>query len=156
MRRSPGGGMPRSRRSRPDDPPSSAMVTTAAGSTPSCRRAPRLTDRPCPPPSATGRFTGALPLESLTLHIAMRHVHAEAPLPQPAAQLVREHDAAVPAAGAADRHGEVVLALAHVAGQGDLQQRLDPLHEGPGAVLRQHIDAAATDIPALAPHDAEQ
>src|SRR6266487_3740511 len=134
MRRSPGGGMPRSRRSRPDDPPS-AMVTTAAGSAPSCRRAPRLTDRPCPPPSATGRFTGALPLESLTLHIAMRHVHAEAPLPQPAAQLVREHHAAVPAAGAADRHGEVVLALAHVAGQGDLQQRLRSEERRVGAFL---------------------
>src|SRR5262245_6879849 len=115
MRRSPGGGRPRSRRSRPDEPPSSAMVTTAAGSRPSWRRAPRLTDRPCPPPSATGRFTGALPLESLTLHVAMRHVHAEAPVRQPATQLLREHDAAVTAAGAADRHGQVVLALADVA-----------------------------------------
>ena len=52
IRRSPGGSTPNSERSRPDEPPSSATVTTAVRSTGSRRRADRDAYRPCPPPSA--------------------------------------------------------------------------------------------------------
>ena len=50
IRRSPGGSRPSSRRSRPDDPPSSATVTTAVTSVVSRRSAVSVACRPCPPP----------------------------------------------------------------------------------------------------------
>ena len=68
LRRSPGGSMLKSLRSRPEEPPSSVTVTTAArsamalvaaGRSPgaeTCRRSPRSSvDRPVPPPMATTR-----------------------------------------------------------------------------------------------------
>ena len=58
IRRSPGGSRPSSRRSRPDEPPSSATVTTAVtwSATPrsaSIRSADSVACRPWPPPRAT-------------------------------------------------------------------------------------------------------
>ena len=55
LRRSPGGGMPMSRRSRPELPPSSAIVTTAVRLL-VCDLSPRSrAARPLPPPTATTR-----------------------------------------------------------------------------------------------------
>ncbi len=55
LRRSPGGGMPMCRRSRPELPPSSAMVTTAVRLL-VCALSPRSSAaRPLPPPTATTR-----------------------------------------------------------------------------------------------------
>ena len=53
IRRSPGGRTPKSRRSRPLDPPSSATVTIAVSSPVTRRSADRDAASPCPPPSAT-------------------------------------------------------------------------------------------------------
>ena len=53
IRRSPGGRQPSSSRSRPDEPPSSATVTTAVSRSVTRRRAESDADRPCPPPNAT-------------------------------------------------------------------------------------------------------
>ena len=55
-RRSPGGSTPNSRRSRPDEPPLSATVTTAVRSVDDVAQRRQATPtRPCPPPSATTR-----------------------------------------------------------------------------------------------------
>ena len=53
IRRSPGGSTANSSRKRPDDPPSSATVTTAVTRSVSSLRAERDDARPCPPPRAT-------------------------------------------------------------------------------------------------------
>src|SRR5690606_27186604 len=53
LRRSPGGSTPRSRRSRPLDPPSSATVTAAVTSVVPRRSADSDAYSPCPPPNAT-------------------------------------------------------------------------------------------------------
>ena len=50
---SPGGSMPSCRRSSPDEPPSSAMVTTALVSKPRSSRQRSTAGRPVPPPMAT-------------------------------------------------------------------------------------------------------
>ena len=55
LRRSPGGGMPMSRRSRPELPPSSAMVTTAVRLLVCDLRPRSRAARPLPPPTATTR-----------------------------------------------------------------------------------------------------
>src|SRR5689334_2144313 len=53
IRRSPGGRTPKSRRSRPLEPPLSATVTIAVRLSVTCRNAASEAARPCPPPSAT-------------------------------------------------------------------------------------------------------
>src|SRR4051794_34880197 len=134
MRRSPGGSIPRSRRSRPDEPPSSATVTTAVGSSPSCRSALRVTARPCPPPMAVTRgapLTGG----SLPLYVSVGDVDAVAFSAQPGRQLLGEGDAAVLAAGAADRDGQVLLAFLDEPGQADVEQVADLLHVAGGVLL---------------------
>src|SRR5436190_16620477 len=140
MRRSPGGSRPRSRRSRPDEPPSSATVTSAVGSTPTRRSAARVTERPWPPPTATTLLM-RVPAPSPALDVAVADVDAEVQAGEPGGQLLGQHHAAVAAAGAADRDGQVLLALAHVAGQGDLEQVAQAVHEQLGLVQAEHIVA---------------
>ena len=53
MRRSPGGRQPNSLRNLPEEPPSSATVTTAVSRSVIRRRAVRDVWSPCPPPKAT-------------------------------------------------------------------------------------------------------
>ncbi len=55
IRRSPGGTTSSSPRSRPDEPPSSATVTTAVTCGVRRRAAERVAYSPCPPPRATMR-----------------------------------------------------------------------------------------------------
>ena len=55
LRMSPTGGMPSSSRSTPDEPPSSATVTTAVRLLVCSLRPRRSVDRPVPPPIATIR-----------------------------------------------------------------------------------------------------
>ena len=105
IRRSPGGSTPNSPRSRPDEPPLSATVTTAVE-----RRRIDVAQRrqrggrPWPPPRATTGRRRSPPA---------RHAHsrprsrwtARASMPalaQPAGDLLGHRDAAVLAAGAAD------------------------------------------------------
>src|SRR4051794_29970952 len=64
LRMSPGGSTPNSRRSRPEEPPSSVTVTTPVSwrsrSVPAwCLRPRRRADRPVPPPIATRALSGA-------------------------------------------------------------------------------------------------
>src|SRR5438093_2611979 len=58
----------------------------------------------------------------LPIEIAMQDRRREAALLEERAQLFDEGDRAVPAAGAADRHGQVRLALSLVARQQELEQ----------------------------------
>ncbi|CAB4997792.1 unannotated protein [freshwater metagenome] len=53
IRKSPGGKMGNSSRSRPLDPPLSATVTIAVISLVTLRSAASVAAKPCPPPSAT-------------------------------------------------------------------------------------------------------
>src|SRR5206468_8629532 len=104
---------PNSERSRPDDPPSSATVTTAVRSTGSRRRAASDACSPCPPPSAVTRY--GVPVTSLAPEIAVDHADAVPELAEPPGDLLGHRHAAVLAAGAADGHGHEALALGQVA-----------------------------------------
>jgi hypothetical protein len=53
LRTSPGGTIPSCRRSRPEEPPSSAMAMIAVGRAPASRKADSVAARPRPPPMAT-------------------------------------------------------------------------------------------------------
>ena len=56
-------------------------------------------------------------------------------------ELLGDHDAAVPAAGAAERDRQVRLAFALVAGQQQREQPVELVEELPGAALREHVVA---------------
>src|SRR4029077_6098364 len=73
IRRSPGGRTPKSRRSRPLDPPSSATVTIAVRSSVTRRRAASEAASPCPPPSATA--LRGVPNCLLPTKVAVHHLH---------------------------------------------------------------------------------
>src|SRR5690625_3343100 len=80
MRRSPGGSTPNSPRNRPEEPPSSATVTTAVRSSETWRSAWRDAKSPWPPPSATmegPRVPPVLPRPKVRLVMAFpgRSVH---------------------------------------------------------------------------------
>ena len=138
LRRSPGAGTPRSRRSRPDDPPSSATLTTAVIDAAYSRAARNVTASPCPPPSATTVGSRAQPARSTSRWCtAVRW-----PMPAEALrELLGDHDAAVPAAGAAERDRQVRLALALVAGQQQREEPVELVEELARAALREHVVA---------------
>src|SRR3954467_11899690 len=120
IRRSPGGRTFSSRRIRPDDPPSSATVTTAVRSVVSNRRADSDACRPWPPPRATAR-SGRSGTESLTAEVPVHHGRVYSHLVQSLRELLGHRDRAVLAAGTADRQGQVALPFAGVASADDLQ-----------------------------------
>ena len=133
MRRSPGGSSPSSRRIRPDEPPSSATVTTAVRSSVSSRSADSDACRPWPPPSATARPIGHAAVSANRVRSGTADGYsrprsrfttlARTPIARMrSANCAGHHHRAVLAAGAADREGQVVLALAGVAGADDLEQ----------------------------------
>ena len=126
----PGGSTSSSCRIRPDDPPSSATVTTAVRSSVSSRSADSDACSPCPPPSATALGWSARHVRrTYSSRPTMRSPGPgrggrrwpDAARAQPLGELLGHHDRAVLAAGAADRQGEVALALAAVAGADDLE-----------------------------------
>ena len=126
LRTSPGGSIPSSRRSMPDEPPSSAIVTTARRLEAEVEQAAeaRAAGR-CPPPMATARR----PRPTLTdLPVASDVAVARPRRGSRSARRKRrgrlgERDGAVHAAGAAERDREVVLALHDVAGHDVVEQR---------------------------------
>src|SRR4051812_13935622 len=143
IRRSPGGRTPNSERSRPDDPPSSATVTTAVRSTGSRRRADSDACNPCPPPSAVARRASPWVngVTSLPPEVAM-HRHDVVPrLAELTRDLLRHRDAAVLAAGAADGHRHEALALAEVTRDHAAQQLDVGVDELAGAVLSPPVAA---------------
>src|SRR5262249_17561040 len=130
IRRSPGGSTPNSRRSRPEDPPSSATVTIAVTSCVTLRSADSDAASPCPPPSATTRGvrpggvggwspscgeSAAPPGDdctgnrSLPPQVAVRHRDVAAVKAR--RDLFGDRDRAVLAAGAAHRERHVPLAF---------------------------------------------
>ena len=140
IRRSPGGTMPgTSRRSRPEDPPSSATVTTAVMSTSNRTSALSMTCRPCPPPRATtrGRRLSVIrysrPRSRCTTWIGERISR------EPPAQLLRDRHAAVLAAGAADSQRQVALAFSRVTATDEVDQLDVPVEELPRAGLGEHV-----------------
>src|SRR5438046_6661687 len=136
-RRSPGGRTPRSARSRPLEPPSSATVTTAVIARPGTRRRARSdADNPCPPPNATTFIVGSFPAQ-----VAVLGGGDQAQSLQPGGQLLGDGDAAVLAAGTADGHGQVPLALALEPRRGGADQPRIGLHEPGRARLVEHVPA---------------
>src|SRR5436190_4900175 len=131
LRRSPGGSRPSSRRSRPDDPPSSATVTIAVTSGVTRRTADNVACSPWPPPRATARTL-------FTTKVAVHHLHGHTVLfGQTLGELDGQRHAAVLAAGAADGQRQVPLALALVAGADQPQQLVVAVEELLGALLRE-------------------
>ena len=94
---------------RPEEPPSSATVTTAVSCGVSRRHAPSAAASPCPPPKATTRGCRR-PL--LAAQVAVAGGGGEPLGREPAGELLGDGDAAVLAAGAAHGEGQVPLALA--------------------------------------------
>src|SRR6266568_3412629 len=138
IRRSPGGRTPKSRRSRPLDPPSSATVTIAVRSSVTRRRADSDAARPCPPPSATA--LGPVPNCLLPTKIPVHYLHVRSALGgqqrrDPGRELGSDGHAPVLAAGAAHGEGDEPLALALVARQHHPQQLCVKLQELRGAGL---------------------
>ncbi len=126
---------PRSARSRPLEPPSSATVTTAVIPAPATARSARNeADSPWPPPKATDGLTRAPGPGAGRWPTRRRSA-------QPAGQLLGDGDAAVLAAGAADGDGEVALALPLEPGRGGVDQPGVGLHEGGRPALAQHVPA---------------
>ena len=111
IRRSPGGSTPNSPRSRPDEPPLSATVTTAVRSSTTRRSADSEAASPWPPPRATTRSSRT----SAALTPAPgRGGWPGRRSPSPSSRrgdLLGHRDAAVLAAGAADGDGHEPLAL---------------------------------------------
>src|SRR5918992_2665687 len=137
LRISPGGGIPSSRVSRPDEPPSSATVTTAAISSAYNLAACRLWARPWPPPIPT-TFTRASP-GSVPLDVAVDDFHAEAVLVDDRTDLLGENHRTMPASGAANRNRQVVTTLLLVAGKKQRKQVFGPHEEVVGRRLPQHV-----------------
>src|SRR5215475_10707578 len=135
MRRSPGGSVPSSRRMRPDEPPSSATVTTAVRLAVSRRSADSDAESPCPPPSATARNC------SLTAEVPVDDGGPHPDRGEPVGELAGHDHRPVLAARAADSQREVMLALAGVARPDDLEQLCVPVDELSRALLRQHVIA---------------
>src|SRR5918996_2230258 len=124
FRMSPGGGTPSSRTSRPDEPPSSATVTTAAISSAYSRAARNDSASPCPPPIPTTLMGPSLGW--LAVDVAVDHLGREPLVHDEGADLLRQRDGAMSPPGAADRHSQVMTSLALVAGEQDGEQVLDP------------------------------
>ena len=149
IRRSPGGRMPNSCRSRPEDPPSSATVTIAVTSGVTRRSADSDAASPCPPPSAT-TFSGPAGLGEP----AVRQAHSrprsrwdtDTSCParpgypgDPGGELLGDGDRAVLAAGAADGDRDVALALALEPGQRRVEQRQVGVEERRRGRLPEHV-----------------
>src|SRR3954451_15097128 len=141
LRRSPGAGTPRSRRSRPDDPPSSATVTIAVIEAAYSRAARNVTASPCPPPNATTFALASRAPSDGTFDVPVVHRGAAALAVQALRELLRDHDAAVTPAGAPERDGEVRLALALVAGKQQSEQPVELVEELARPALREHVVA---------------
>src|SRR5664279_1808038 len=128
-----------SRRSRPEDPPSSATVTMAVMCTSSRTSALSMTCRPCPPPRVTtfGRCvpTGRL----LPAEISVNDLDRQGIACQPAAKFLGDRDAAMLAAGAAHREREVPLALALVTTADQVDESDVPVQEFGGTLLGEHV-----------------
>src|SRR4051794_2961876 len=139
IRRSPGGRTPNSDRSRPEEPPSSATVTTAVRSTGSRRRADKEAWSPWPPPRAVTRCVRSV--ISLPPEVAMDRHHVVPRITQLAGDLLGHRDAAVLATGAAHGDRHEALALAKVALGDSPQQRDVGVDELAGAALVQHVVA---------------
>src|SRR4030095_6786326 len=79
--------------------------------------------------------------------VAMPHEHAMPEGRQASAQLLDQHDRAMPAAGAADRDGEVALALVLEAREREAQQLQHVLQEllrvGTLEDVRRHVGIGA-------------
>src|SRR5215468_9742578 len=143
IRRSPGGSTPKSRRSTPLDPPSSATVTIAVSWRVTRRSADREANSPWPPPSAatrgfSGRTAGTTPV-LLTSKVTVHYLDAQAGLLQPPGDQLGHRHAAVLAAGAADREGHVLLPLTLVTGQDHPQRGEVGVEEVGGAQLAEHV-----------------
>src|SRR6476469_292248 len=155
IRRSPGGSTPNSPRSRPDDPPLSATVTTAVRSSivrSSCSRrsADNVAKSPCPPPRATAAC--AVPrATSLPAEVAVGGADGVAGLAHPRGDRLRHGDAAVLAARAADGDLHEALALDQVALGDGAEHREVLLEEGGGAGLREHVVRDGRVAPVLGP-----
>ncbi len=142
LRRSPGAGTPKSRRSRPVEPPSSATLTTAVIS-PAYARTPRnVIASPCPPPSATtfGPGSGPAVADTVDVPVADRCGLGAEP-DEDLAERLGDRDAAVPTAGAADRDREVRLPFALVRRERELEQPAQLLEERLRVGLAEHVVA---------------
>src|SRR4029078_847301 len=129
---SPGGRTPNSERSRPEEPPSSATVTTAVRSTGRRRRADSDAGSPWPPPRAVTCRGSVVEVTSFAPEVAVDGAHVVPRLAHLACDLLGHRDAAVLAAGAPHRDRHEALALAEVAA-GDAGQEL---HIGVDDLLR--------------------
>src|SRR2546426_9727348 len=86
-------------------------------------------------PARSSRSASPRRTRSRLHDVAVGDLHVRAVLlGEPASQLLREHHAAVAAAGAADAHGQVALPLRPVLGNQELEQRLQAGEE----LLRLH------------------
>src|SRR4051794_36417887 len=127
-RRSPGGSTPNSRRSRPDEPPLSATVTTAVSSLTTRRSAARDAASPCPPPSATTRASTdhagcAAWVTSLPPQVTVHRSGSETERSQARGDLFGHRDAPVLPTRAADGHRHEALALLQIPHGHRFQQR---------------------------------
>src|SRR4029079_3321251 len=122
------GSTPNSRRSRPDEPPLSATVTTAVRFPTTRRRAANSADSPCPSPRATpltplDRTAGSTGGTSLPPEVTVHRPGVDADTGETRRDLLGHRDAAVLAPGAADGDRHEALALAEVAGGDRLEER---------------------------------
>ena len=114
----PGGTIPRSARSRPLDPPSSATDTTAVMSPAYGTRRPQGRRQPVPAADARDRASGPRRRAASLGDVPVRSPSARAPqVAEPLGDLLGDRDRAVATAGAAERDGQVRLALGLVLGQ---------------------------------------
>ncbi len=139
IRRSPGGSTPNSSRSRPDEPPSSATVTTAVTWSVTWRRAVSVAARPWPPPECDDRGAAAAhsrPRSRCTTKVATWSVA------QPRGERLGHRHRAVLAAGAADGDGDVAACppAGSPAVTGAIRSTT-PVEELGGALLAQHVVA---------------
>src|SRR5207247_5471430 len=131
IRRSPGARTPSHSRRTPDEPPSSATVTTAVTSPVICRTAERAADKPWPPPMQTIRGSGmrrsGLPLAAVD--VAMLDGDGQSAAAEHPGDLVADHDGPMAAAGTPDRDGEVALSFGQVAGDEHLEHLVEAIEE---------------------------
>src|ERR1051326_8670036 len=141
MRKSPGGAMPSSSRSTPEDPPSSATGTTAVTLRLSCREAPSAAERPWPPPMQTmrGSVMNVRSVPSAPLDIPVLHGDIESVLAEHRCDPFADHDRPVVTSGASHADREIPLALRQIPGDEHVEEIVEPVHELVGLRLLHHV-----------------
>src|SRR5207237_8188968 len=109
-----GAATPEARRSRPDDPPSSAPRTTAVIDPAYRRTAWSASASPCPPPRATTLRSRSLsaPFSGGTVDVPVVNRGAMTETPEALPELLADHDAAMPPTCAPEPDRQLRLSFA--------------------------------------------